>query len=318
MQPTFYKWPKCHRFAATRKGVCESAEFHGVDPEPVEFIHKTKLHGTNAAVQLSPGGLVAQSRNRVLTVDNDNMGFADFITNAGVEFPIRQEGLVLYGEWAGPGIQHGCAVNQAPEKFWAVFAARMPDDTIVSAPYYLSTLVHPHPRVHILPASEPFLVGWDHKESALLVDALNTVVNAVESEDPFMKTAFDVSGIGEGVVCMPTKRMPVGQFARLMFKCKGRAHAGIKAPPAQVDPTAAANEAAFVELVVTPARLEQGVEEALGGVVDVTRTRDFIDWVMGDVLAECGPEIEASGLPSRRIKKAVCGAAGAHLRRLAR
>ena len=59
------RWPDCPEIHKTRT--------------PVSYRATVKLHGTNAGVQCSPEGLVLQSRSRVITVDEDNAGFAALI-----------------------------------------------------------------------------------------------------------------------------------------------------------------------------------------------------------------------------------------------
>lgn len=72
-----------------------------------EVVITEKIDGTNAAVVVTDDGLVfAQSRNRVITPDKDNYGFARWVeTNAE---NLKQLGPGYhYGEWWGNGIQRG-------------------------------------------------------------------------------------------------------------------------------------------------------------------------------------------------------------------
>lgn len=60
----------------------------------------------------------AGSRNRWITTDNDNMGFAKWVK--ANEATLRQLGPgIHYGEWWGPGIQkrYGEAVKGQPRRF---------------------------------------------------------------------------------------------------------------------------------------------------------------------------------------------------------
>jgi hypothetical protein len=88
----FEKWPKIPRMTHL-----------------MQMVITEKLDGTNAQINITevPGGysLQAGSRNRWLTPDDDNFGFAKWC------YDNRQaliEGLGLgrhFGEWCGPGIQ---------------------------------------------------------------------------------------------------------------------------------------------------------------------------------------------------------------------
>ena len=62
---------------------------------------------------------------------------------------------------------------------------------------------------------------------------------------------------------------------------------------------------AFVDLVVTPARLEQGVSEACGGEYQLKRMGEFIRWVSADVQKETKAELDAAGLTWKQVQKAV-------------
>ena len=48
-------------------------------PHTASYRAKVKLHGTNAAVQVTPEGVLeCQSRERIITPEDDNYGFAAF------------------------------------------------------------------------------------------------------------------------------------------------------------------------------------------------------------------------------------------------
>jgi RNA ligase len=65
-----------------------------------------KLDGTNAVVWLGDDGVVrAGSRNREISVENDNQGFAAFVhanAEAFLRFFASNSGCILYGEWLVP------------------------------------------------------------------------------------------------------------------------------------------------------------------------------------------------------------------------
>jgi hypothetical protein len=84
---TFQPWPKTPRLFR-------------------DIIITEKIDGTNAAIHIEEDGRVAaQSRNRLITPDSDNYGFATWVhANAGDLAYILQPGT-HYGEWWGAGIQ---------------------------------------------------------------------------------------------------------------------------------------------------------------------------------------------------------------------
>ena len=86
----FKSWPKIHRWENETYRVTE------------------KIDGTNACVIIQPYEpgfmVVAQSRTRILTTDNDNFGFAKWVEDNHEE--LQQLGIGYhYGEWWGQEIQ---------------------------------------------------------------------------------------------------------------------------------------------------------------------------------------------------------------------
>ena len=88
----------------------------------LKFRGTVKLHGTNASiVKYSDGRFEFQSRERVLSLDDDN---ADFMAEMlqkdyqslfdGIEFT---DYIVIYGEWCGGNIQKKVALNKLPKMF---------------------------------------------------------------------------------------------------------------------------------------------------------------------------------------------------------
>jgi len=69
-----------------------------------ECVITEKIDGTNACVQISGDTIVAQSRTRVVTPDNDNFGFASWVKKHHDELLALGEG-VHFGEWWGVDIQ---------------------------------------------------------------------------------------------------------------------------------------------------------------------------------------------------------------------
>lgn len=63
-----------------------------------------KIDGTNSSVWLENGEICAGSRNRKLSLDNDNQGFYNSIINDEKikDFLIKNPNLRLYGEWLVP------------------------------------------------------------------------------------------------------------------------------------------------------------------------------------------------------------------------
>jgi len=281
----------------------------------VEYRAKVKLHGTNCAVQITRGGVIAQSRTALLSPDADYKGFAVWVAAQRDYFARLPSGLVVFGEWCGPGIEKGMAISQARTKLFAVFAVRRDDGSIIHDPDQIRALLpaaNAPEHLHVLPWEGPPITIAFGDRAALegVASDLNTRVAAVEREDPWAKSALGISGLGEGLVFYPVSvdgaPPATERFEQLMFKAKGEKHrtAGTKTA-VQVDPSVVASVAEFVALMVTDARLRQGLSEACGGARDPKTTRQFLEWVAADVRKESSAELTASGLSWNDVDKAV-------------
>lgn len=265
----------------------------------ISYRAKIKLHGTNCAVQTT--GAVAQSRNLILTRTADHKGFAAWVESRADFWSRVAAGLVVFGEWCGPGVEKGTAISRAPSKLFCVFAIR-DGERMIYEPSEIEALLPERPaEIHVLPwEGAPITIDFGSREALeRAVQDLNARVDAVEREDPWVKRTFGVSGVGEGLVFYPE---PFDQA--LMFKAKGDKHRTAGKKAVQVDATAAASIDELVTLVVTDARLRQGLA-AVGDDFDPKQTGAFIAWVAADVKKETTAELEASGLTWQQVERAV-------------
>lgn len=337
---TFYAWPEIEGFHNIRKFVRADPTDWWRSKEllsgtsTVTYRCKVKLHGTNAAVQIHKDGtIVPQSRTNILTVQNDNAGFARWVmNNAKLWQDTRSNAraqVIVYGEWIGPGIQKNVAVSEIPKKCFAVFAARPLWDNIPLGdelwvePEILEEIVYGIPDTYVLPwYSLPCHHGCDTNVAAKVdVDwrtsdeeltkstaVINDWVAAIEANDPWVESTFGVKGTGEGLVFYPVSEHHLGfqNFQNLTFKAKGEKHKNIKtAAPAQVNPEVVASIDAFVDLVLTQARLEQGANATAKGAFtyDQRQTGKFVEWILNDVKKETQDELEASSLDWKQVQK---------------
>src|ERR1041385_7044559 len=91
----------------------------------VEYRAKVKLHGSNCAVQVTEDGIVAQSRTSLLTPEADYKGFAAWVHRHEAYFAALARGIVVFGEWCGPGVEKGMAISAAKTKLFVVFAVQV-------------------------------------------------------------------------------------------------------------------------------------------------------------------------------------------------
>lgn len=297
----------------------------------ITYRAKVKLHGTNCSVQITSEGVVAQRREGLLTPEADYKGFAKWVHARGrgasaddhlSYFQSLAPGNTIFGEWAGPGVEDGVALSELPDKVFVVFAIQEgygEDARVIFDPERIADYLHGSAgwipkNMHVLPwhGAE---VTLDFRNRASLDGAaatLNGIVAAIEAEDPWVKATYGVTGIGEGVVLYPISvdgELPPTEpeaFSKLMFKAKGAMHKVTKTKEAvQVAPTVVASIHEFVEVMVTEARLNQGVGAACGGAREKRDTAKFLAWVIADVRKESVAELEASGLTWAQVEKAV-------------
>jgi predicted nucleotidyltransferase len=203
------------------------------------------------------------------------------------------------------------AISHAPTKLFAVFAIRpkVDDEQMIYEPGEIEALLQNRPAdVHVLPwEGEPITIDFGSRAAIEHVaKQLNDRVDEVEREDPWCKRVLGVSGLGEGLVFYPN----MATFdSTLMFKAKGDKHRTAGKKALQVDATAAASIDDFVALVVTDARLRQGLD-AVGGDFDAKKTGAFLGWISADVKKESVAELEASGLTWEQVEKGVSSARG--------
>jgi tRNA-binding EMAP/Myf-like protein len=341
------RWPEIERLATLCRGLDQMKENLGDDFSFPKVIYrpKVKLHGSNAAIQVHPDGSVyAQSRTHMITPGDDNAGFAAWVEK-NIDYWkdfVHDNIITFFGEWVGPGInKSGTAICKIERKAFAVFAIQI--GGTMDIPYYqvepvvIADWLWPHFRrkdskdvlaknISFTDHDDIFVIPWvedyefeldfnNRGKLAAAVEPINQLVAEVEKLDPWVDEVFNIQGTGEGVVLYPVKKDGAilttrEEHAELMFKAKGEKHKVVKQKkPVQIDPEVAKNTKEFVELFVTPARLEQGVEVACGGQADMRKMGDFLKWIGGDVKKESVAELEASKLDWKSVSKAIASAA---------
>lgn len=311
------KWPSIESFHNIRKATVKYPHLLNNTSE-VTYRGKIKLHGCNSAIQLDE--IVAQSRNNVLSIGNDNAGFAAWVNEykTAIASSTRAcKGMTVFGEWSGPGIQKGCAIHLLKERIFAIFAL-MNGEELISDPEeiksYLKEFLMEVPNTYILPwYTKEIIIDWASREKLEpIVSQLNDAVAEVETCDPWVKSTFGLEGIGEGIVYYPISSAHAGRenFSALAFKAKGEMHKVVKSKEyVTIDPTVVSSIQEFVSLVITDARLEQGAQEACNGEYDNCHIGAFIGWVCKDVTKECQAELEVSCLDWKQVSKFITTAA---------
>jgi len=326
----FIKFPKIRQYRDVVKHVKSTCDFKGLDAAGkaiyehnkdypiIRFNGTVKLHGTNAAIVFDEDGKIhVQSRSRIITVQNDNAGFAAFV--AGLPKELLSDSLkniAVFGEYCGKGIQKNVAINEL-DKMFVIFAVKdlstgkfidiksSYEEAISSNSKYFDKL-NEH-SVFYINQFPSFSIDIDFNRPELAQQKLAEYTEMVEKECPVGKF-FNVSGTGEGIVWHNAE----DTSSEFKFKVKGRLHSVSKVKTlAAVDIEKINTVHEFVEMTVTQQRLEQGIEVLKERGLPITRksTADYLRWVYSDILSEELDVLTGNGLCAKDVGGAISNAA---------
>lgn len=309
----FYRFGRIEQFKNCVKAVRDHCNALSKPLPTLRFTGSVKLHGTNAAIVYHRGGLLTcQSRERIITPESDNAGFAQFATERhealvawlrDIAYSVNANAVAVYGEWVGPKVQNGVGVSALAERQFFVFAIHSFHGASGQKNQFLEKYVATQVAgwqidgIHSMFSFPTWTENIDFSNPEAVQNRLVELTVAVEDECPVAK-AFGISGIGEGIVWHCEN--PHG-IEGLTFKVKGEKHSASKVrtlkgiASTDVERMATLNE--FLDRVVTQNRLAQGVDKLgeMGLPVDSSSTGAYLKWVGTDVKTEEALTIEASG-----------------------
>lgn len=280
----------------------------------INLIGTVKIHGTNSSVglDLKDNSLFYQSRNRVLSLDDDNYDFAKYIEDNRAEFlkifdeiknktnTEKYDSIIIYGELAGKGIQNKVAVSQI-DRFFAPFSiVGVNKDTVDELDVKLS--INESIRFYPVETFGVYNVQLDLDNVHLAQQEIKDLTISIENECPVGKY-FGVSGTGEGIVF-------TDETKQYSFKSKGEKHSVSKVKViANVDIEKINKIKDFIDYSVTENRLNQGIEylKEMNKELDISNMGDFLRWLANDVLKEEQDVITENGLDNdlKAIMKSV-------------
>lgn len=310
----------------------------------LHFNGTVKLHGVNAAIVFDPklNKIYAQSRELVITPQNDLHGFARFVENNqeklneamekcsfAKEAWDKKEAVVIYGEWCGRGINHGVAVCQL-DKMFVVFDIKIGNRWL----HRFELKQFKLEDLRVFNITDFKSIGLDIDFDAIdkgkeagrngalgkegILANLDYMTDKVEKECPVAKKVGDVSGIGEGIVwkCDNSYEGPYmvdydildSEGDPWMFKTKGEKHKNTKEPKGtQLTPEKFNSINELVTGLVTPQRLEQGLTKLLEKNLDHSKrnTGEYVKWIVEDIQKENDDVVKASGLDFKDIQGAI-------------
>lgn len=193
------------------------------------FANGVLVHNTNAGVVFENGEITyCQSRERIITPDNDNAGFAQQFCSIGLDnlntiranFPENWSRVAVYGEWAGTGIQKNVAISTLPKAFY-IFAARLISEDGEKEEWLDTRNWILPPNIFNIYDYPTFKIDINFESPEYAIAEINKWVLDVEEQCPVGK-AKGASGIGEGIVfrCVTEG----WESSRYWFKAKGDKH----------------------------------------------------------------------------------------------
>jgi hypothetical protein len=205
LQHPFFAYKKIPNFKNAKDDLLDRSNF---DILPLHFTGTVKLHGTHGdIVRFNDGHVNFQSRNRILSIDDDNIGFATFITerdkiiNALFDKIILIHGdpenhIMISGEFCGGNIQNKVILTKLPRMF-VIFGICI-DDIHLDMELFRNVFDETANIYNIL-QFPTYNVTMDFRNSSEAEKIMTKYTNEVEKECPVGKH-FGFSGIGEGIV----------------------------------------------------------------------------------------------------------------------
>ncbi len=275
-------------------------------PKPIiTFKGTVKLHGTNASVCYNPvGDIWAQSKENIISVEQDNVGFAFFVESNKDSFrdliseimikndlDMDKNSISIYGEWCGSSIQKGVGITNLPKSFF-IFGVKISpitadeDEEKLNPAYWVdySYLRNTAKNIFNIDDYQTYSIDVDFNMPQLVQNQLSELTIAVEDECPVAKAFGFPNTIGEGIVWTTNVN---GVTYR--FKTKGEKHSSSKVKTiGTVDVEKLNSIKDFVDYAVTESRFNQSLENVFPNnePVDVKKMGDVIRWVVNDVIKE--------------------------------
>lgn len=326
------KYPSINAYKNLIRTVKDRTCYRGKDEEgnpiyvdavlpKIKFQGTVKAHGTNGGVRFTKDGeLVAQSRERDLSLTQDNAGFYLFVqSNKEILSKLASsligdaDAVVIFGEWCGGNIQGGVALNQI-EKMFAIFGIKtltgetekwVANSDLIPA---LNSIVDIETlnknKIFAIPQFGVFEMEIDFENPSDYQNKLVEITDQIENECPIGKY-FGVSGVGEGAVWCHNSE----EYGFLTMKVKGEKHSNSKVRKlAPVDEEAFSQAKEFAENYTTQARLEQGISVLRSELMlepDQKNLGEFIRWVVSDVFKEEETGIIENNLDPKKVSKEI-------------
>lgn len=340
----FIAYPETVQFRDVIKDVNHRMSHSFVDdPErarTLKFLGTVKLHGTHAAIVYQKKiGQWCLSRNRVLSVMNDNAGFAQYMDPLAEKFlndyvlfensTLRQyyeEGstIVIHGEWCGADVQGKSNIAIASlSKMFVIFKIKIiclkkkSSQSATSAeekykessngfwfePKEWSEIKWCEKSIYNIYDFPTYEIDIDFNAPDRSQNQLTQMTEKIDRQCP-VGAYFGQNGCGEGIVWTEWQRT----HGCLTFKVKGPQHRIINSDvlvPVQTPKMNSMEE--FVEYACTKNRMQQAyhcIEEEYGCISAKDSTK-FIRWLVEDIIKEEEDTMDESNIDPRDLTRAI-------------
>lgn len=290
-----------------------NADYHGIphsDLPTLNFTGTVKIHGTNAGIVIDSAdatSVSAQGRDRAVTFDHDNAGFAAYCMSLTPKViqemykalnPSGKGVLTVFGEWAGEGIQNSAAVGKV-KKHFIMFAAHVDTQYIE-----LNREYHNHEyRIYNIYEVPTYSIDINFSTPGNIEDVLTKLTLDVEAECPWA-LQFGVSGIGEGIVWHLTTEPTNSGY---IFKTKGPLHSVRKNPTEKVATVNVEKVNSIhecLDIMLTENRMEQMIKDHDLEVIPENFGL-FLKYVSADCLKEESALLVANNLIWKDVTKSL-------------
>jgi hypothetical protein len=257
------------------------------------FANGVLVHNSNGSVAMNSEEFWVQSRERIITVQDDSYGFTlfieqrkdwlqDMIKNLG--WDLTKNTISVFFEWVGKGIQRGVAISEIEKSAFILGVKVTPHDEN-EIPFWGNCIpqINKELRIFSIINFQKFNIEIDFNNPEPALKQIEGYVDAIEKECPVGKE-FGVSGVGEGIVWKS-----VNSQKTYMFKTKGEKHkiASKKGKNIEVDPIKVQSIKEFVDYAVSENRLDQMLTKVFpDGIIDVKLTGEFLKAVVNDIYKE--------------------------------
>jgi len=323
------KYPETEQFRNVIKSIQYKTRYKGIDDEgkpqfdysiplpTIEYIGTIKTHGTNGGIgfDLETNEIYGQSRERVISLQQDNSGFMAFILKNKFQFSkifdkikndyiekVKIKKILIYGEWSGAN-----DMRHYKQKIFNIFKIKLihEDSEYWIEHEYIERLIKSEYNqfgiysVYQFPTYK-FQIDFNNPEYAQ--NEIANKVKEIEDYCPvwnfFKPEETEINIYGEGLVLTPINTEHYNS-SDYVFKAKGQKHSTSKVKKiANVDIEKVNSVNEFVDNVLTESRLNQGIQYLNEMNIEICpkNTGTYLKWIADDVLKEESDILVESGL----------------------